>query len=533
MIKFIGPPPPLMLAKGKNTKKFFRCDTYAEGPKYTLKTAEEYAADTRTEVAVHKTYFKGNVLKEVVDMYPMRKGMTEAQKAQELEDRKCFLHFLQGFLRWDATTRWLPKQALQHPFLQRQPLSTFNEQAFEQLRYAVDKPPSIPPTISAATTPAAATTAPTAAATTAATPTAAAAAASTAVASSGAASTSSSTTVSASSSAASVSAAAAVGTSNSSFSTLVPAIPILSPSNKSGIGASTAGTPVTTVGAALLTNQELAIRHSQQQQQAAFSPSSSFTASSSVPTAASLTQQQQLHQLQLQHLHQSSSQTALLASAILQQQQQQQQQSSYGTSPQGQFYANTPAQSHSYPGSLVHQSPHLPYAASQPQQIQGAQQRPSQSQAVSRASYSANFSNPAGALFQQQRANQQTTANNINYAYVNHQQQQQQAAAAAAAAHSYGAATNTMPFTQYHVGSAPSTWSSVPAATAHQQQTYQSLAYAQQQQQQPPHQYQYADGNAAGNWSSVSDSQPPSSSQSTSFHVAAQPIRGTGPPLPK
>jgi len=43
-----------MLDKGKNTKKFFKVGTEPGQFKYTLKTAEEYAMDTRTEVGVHK-----------------------------------------------------------------------------------------------------------------------------------------------------------------------------------------------------------------------------------------------------------------------------------------------------------------------------------------------------------------------------------------------------------------------------------------------------------------------------------------------
>jgi len=146
IIKFIGGPPSAMLDKGKNTKKFFKVDASQPGsPRYTLKTAEEYAADTRTEVGIHKTYFKGSTLKEVVDLYPMRRGLNDAQKAQELEDRRSFLHFLQGFLRWDAAARWTPQMALRHPFLQRQPLSGFDEATFEKLRFVVDQPLNVPP----------------------------------------------------------------------------------------------------------------------------------------------------------------------------------------------------------------------------------------------------------------------------------------------------------------------------------------------------------------------------------------------------
>ena len=70
----------------------------------------------------------------MVDLYPMRKSFSAEQRDQERTDRACFLHFLSGLLRWDPATRWTPYQTSHHPFLKKEPLSTFDEMAFEALR---------------------------------------------------------------------------------------------------------------------------------------------------------------------------------------------------------------------------------------------------------------------------------------------------------------------------------------------------------------------------------------------------------------
>ena len=101
---------------------------------YALKSAQQYAAETKTAPVVNKVYFKGEVLSEVVDLYPMRKSFTPEQREQERTDRACFLHFLSGLLRWDPATRWTPYQTSHHPFLKKEPLSSFDEAAFEALR---------------------------------------------------------------------------------------------------------------------------------------------------------------------------------------------------------------------------------------------------------------------------------------------------------------------------------------------------------------------------------------------------------------
>ena len=175
LVMLCSPPPSSMLDRGKQTAKFFnvtkgtahptitsphctalslrrsdvsqkRCSSTvtaaapyvrcAVGVKnaYSLKSAQQYAAETKTAPVVNKVYFKGDILSEVVDLYPLRKSFTPEQRDQERTDRACFLHFLTGLLRWDPATRWTPYQTSHHPFLKKEPLSSFDEAAFEALR---------------------------------------------------------------------------------------------------------------------------------------------------------------------------------------------------------------------------------------------------------------------------------------------------------------------------------------------------------------------------------------------------------------
>ena len=138
IIRFLGPPPLSMLERGKAVPKFFsvsRAGGAGLKAAFLLKTAAQFAEETKTAVVVNKVYFKGDDLQEVIDLYPMRKSFTAEQREQEKVDRQCFLHFLTGLLRWEPSTRWTPYQTSHHPFLHKQPLSAFDEVAFEQLRY--------------------------------------------------------------------------------------------------------------------------------------------------------------------------------------------------------------------------------------------------------------------------------------------------------------------------------------------------------------------------------------------------------------
>lgn len=89
-------------------------------PKYRIKTAEEYAAETNTQVPVLRKYLRYNRLDEVIMRCPLaqKSRMTQEQKNIETIRRHCFLDFLQGLFRLNPFERWTARQAFSHPFIQ-------------------------------------------------------------------------------------------------------------------------------------------------------------------------------------------------------------------------------------------------------------------------------------------------------------------------------------------------------------------------------------------------------------------------------
>jgi hypothetical protein len=51
----------------------------------------------------------------------MRKDATEREIEQEMQNRRAFLDFLMGLLRFNPLQRWTPQQALQHPYITQKP----------------------------------------------------------------------------------------------------------------------------------------------------------------------------------------------------------------------------------------------------------------------------------------------------------------------------------------------------------------------------------------------------------------------------
>eukprot|EP00981_Chlorochromonas_danica_P005942 scaffold1243_cov173-Ochromonas_danica.AAC.3 len=90
------------------------------GARYRLKTAEEYAAETNTEVPVLKKYLRYSNLEDVILRCPLpqKSRMTTEQRNSEMLRRRSFLDFLQGLFRLNPFERWTAKQAAQHPFIQ-------------------------------------------------------------------------------------------------------------------------------------------------------------------------------------------------------------------------------------------------------------------------------------------------------------------------------------------------------------------------------------------------------------------------------
>lgn len=123
IIEMLGPIPEFLIECGKNTSKYFTQNQDELVPmysnKYRLKTPEEYAKDTNTTIPVLKKYLKYTELDDIILKCPLAKKLhlSQEQKLEEIELRKCFLNFLQGLLRANPFERWTAKQAQTHPFI--------------------------------------------------------------------------------------------------------------------------------------------------------------------------------------------------------------------------------------------------------------------------------------------------------------------------------------------------------------------------------------------------------------------------------
>ncbi|CAK0783935.1 hypothetical protein CVIRNUC_007138 [Coccomyxa viridis] len=129
IVEMLGPPPGHVLAKAQHTKKYFeRCEALASSAsgapistlEYKLRTQAEFEAANGVKAPAGKRYFQHTQLHDIVGSYPFRSGLADAQLAEEKNSREAFLDFLLGVLDLDPSTRWTPRQALQHPFITQQ-----------------------------------------------------------------------------------------------------------------------------------------------------------------------------------------------------------------------------------------------------------------------------------------------------------------------------------------------------------------------------------------------------------------------------
>lgn len=102
--------------KGSNNSN---SNSNSKSSKYRLKTAEEYAMETKTEVPQLRKYLRYNRLEDIILKYPLvnRSKLTSEQKREEILRRHCFLNFLHGLFNVDPFQRWTAKQAANHPFV--------------------------------------------------------------------------------------------------------------------------------------------------------------------------------------------------------------------------------------------------------------------------------------------------------------------------------------------------------------------------------------------------------------------------------
>ena len=147
IVEMLGQPPDYMI-EGKNGLKYFSKISHPNGssapwnatsgdnssseqgaakiepippsaPKYRLKTPEEYAAETKTEIPVLRKYLKYSRLEDVILKCPLpsKAKLTPEQKKEEMTRRTCFLDFLRGLFQLNPYDRWTAKQAAEHPFI--------------------------------------------------------------------------------------------------------------------------------------------------------------------------------------------------------------------------------------------------------------------------------------------------------------------------------------------------------------------------------------------------------------------------------
>eukprot|EP00606_Chrysophyceae_sp_TOSAG23-5_P000272 GSChrysophyteH2.ASY1.ANO1.1377.1 assembled CDS len=130
--EMMGTPPDLFL-EGKSGRKYFTTKAHpndspnANNPdnttggtvRYRIKTPEEYAAETGTEIPVLKRYLRYSRLDEVIMKCPLanKAKLTPEKKREEMVRRACFLDFLGGLFQVDPFQRWTAKQASTHPFV--------------------------------------------------------------------------------------------------------------------------------------------------------------------------------------------------------------------------------------------------------------------------------------------------------------------------------------------------------------------------------------------------------------------------------
>jgi serine/threonine protein kinase len=146
IVEMFGPPPDSLI-EGRNGGKYFTKlssihnskdqsrnlnndeidsnNTNSNSIQYRLKSAEEYAAKTNTEVPVLRKYLRYSRLDDVIIKCPLsnKNKLTSVQKREEMNKRLCFLNFLQGLFTLNPLERLTAKQASSHPFITNEPFT--------------------------------------------------------------------------------------------------------------------------------------------------------------------------------------------------------------------------------------------------------------------------------------------------------------------------------------------------------------------------------------------------------------------------
>ncbi|OMJ93562.1 hypothetical protein SteCoe_3395 [Stentor coeruleus] len=113
IIQWIESPPQSMIIDGKFRDKFFAFD----GERYRLKTFDEYSRSQNVPISPYRAYLDITNIDDLVNL-------DRKIPREDPEERKCFIDLLKGLLKMSPADRWTASQAINHPFVQGQPLTS-------------------------------------------------------------------------------------------------------------------------------------------------------------------------------------------------------------------------------------------------------------------------------------------------------------------------------------------------------------------------------------------------------------------------
>lgn len=124
IVEMLGDMPDRFLRRCRHTNKFFNSPRSTDYPSenmhvYQLKSVSQYQQENNVTLPEWKRFFKEKKLRDIIRTYPLR---TAGPHAQEIANRESFIDLLYGMLRLDPRERWIPVEALQHPFILGQSL---------------------------------------------------------------------------------------------------------------------------------------------------------------------------------------------------------------------------------------------------------------------------------------------------------------------------------------------------------------------------------------------------------------------------
>ncbi|KAJ3431192.1 homeodomain interacting protein kinase isoform a [Anaeramoeba flamelloides] len=113
IVKMFGNISNKMLKQSRATKRFYNITD----EEFILKTTEQYSIENQTRASEHRNYFNYETFPEIIMNVSIKKKLKREEIEKELKNRACLLDFLNGCLRINPTSRWTPKEAIQHPFI--------------------------------------------------------------------------------------------------------------------------------------------------------------------------------------------------------------------------------------------------------------------------------------------------------------------------------------------------------------------------------------------------------------------------------